>query len=611
MHIRRLILLVALTAATFARADVAPVGGEFQVNTFTAGDQFAPQVCSDSAGRFTVAWQSRGVFPGPGPDGSQDAIGARRFDAGGAPQGNEFLANSYTLGPQRVPSIAAAPDGDFVVAWEGGSYFFPQDGSESGAFLQPFAATGAALGPELRANTTIAGSQLAPAVAADAAGNFVVVWTSYPTYYGTEGGDGSRAGVFGQRFDGTGTPVGGEFQVNTYTTGSQRAPRVATEATGGFVVVWESGSYYSGQDGNRTGVFGQRFDAGGMALGGEFQVNTYTTGDQLRPAVAGDSGGGFVVAWESRNYYFGIGQDGDEGGVFAQRFDGTGTRLGTEFQVNSYTTGFQGTPAVAVDGGGNFAVVWGSSDYPVGEDGDRAGVFGQHFAATGDPLGEQFQVNSYTPGSQSSPSIASGPDGGFVVVWTSSGSYSVGGGQDGDRSGIFGQRLRTTRVTPPARLRGERLVLRDDDGDARKRRLTLRVRDAAVDPGDDEDPTQGGATLRIASATFDHTYVLPAANWRRLGSPGRPGGWGYRDRGLLSGPITHVVVRAGGIKVSGKGAQLQHTLPANPDPVRVVLRVGAAGVPRCLAFGGTVEFDPDQRFRAQNAPPVAPATCGR
>jgi hypothetical protein len=33
---------------------------------------------------------------------------------------------------------------------------------------------------------------------------------------------------------------GGEFQVNTYTTGSQSDPAVAAAADGAFVVVWES-----------------------------------------------------------------------------------------------------------------------------------------------------------------------------------------------------------------------------------------------------------------------------------------------------------------------------------------------------------------------------------
>src|SRR5262245_22375353 len=203
MHGRRLILIVSLLVATSARADVVPVGGDFQVNTFTAGVQTAPQVCTDAAGRFTVAWQSGNYYFPPGPDASRASVAARRFDPDGVPQGDEFLVNTYTLGPQSTPAIAATPAGELIVAWQSGNFDFPQDGSESGAFLQRFSAAGAPLGGEHGVNTTTAGSQAGVAVSTDPAGNFVVVWTGYPAYYGTRGGDGDRSGVFGQRFDGT------------------------------------------------------------------------------------------------------------------------------------------------------------------------------------------------------------------------------------------------------------------------------------------------------------------------------------------------------------------------------------------------------------------------
>src|SRR5207244_9162179 len=90
--------------------------------------------------------------------------------------------------------------------------------------------------------------------------------------------------VFGQVFDADGTPQGTEFQVNTYTTNSQRGASVAVDGTGNFVVVWNS----YGQDGSDYGVFARRFQADGTAIGAEFQVNTYTTSAQygVRSAVA-------------------------------------------------------------------------------------------------------------------------------------------------------------------------------------------------------------------------------------------------------------------------------------------------------------------------------------
>src|SRR3989442_1175714 len=109
------------------------------------------------------------------------------------------------------------------------------------------------------------------------------------------------------------TPTSPEFQVNSYTTGSQDTPAVAAGTAGNFVVVWQSGNYYGGgQDGSALGIFGRRFDSSGAPLGTEFQANTYTTGNQFFPAVASDADGNFVVVWQSGGYSGG--PDGNRSG---------------------------------------------------------------------------------------------------------------------------------------------------------------------------------------------------------------------------------------------------------------------------------------------------------
>ena len=88
-----------------------------------------------------------------------------------------------------------------------------------------------------------------------------------------------------------GDALGREFRVNTFTTGVQAIPAVAMAPDGDFIVAWVS----NGQDGDQSGIFAQRFDAAGVAQGAEFQVNTYTTRNQINPAVAMDADGDFVV----------------------------------------------------------------------------------------------------------------------------------------------------------------------------------------------------------------------------------------------------------------------------------------------------------------------------
>jgi hypothetical protein len=80
---------------------------------------------------------------------------------------------------------------------------------------------------------------------------------------------------------GSGALLGSEFQVNTYTTGQERRASVAGSPSG-FVVTWDS---VRGQDGQSEGIFGQCYTAAGAAVGGEFQVNTYTTQRQYYSSV--------------------------------------------------------------------------------------------------------------------------------------------------------------------------------------------------------------------------------------------------------------------------------------------------------------------------------------
>jgi hypothetical protein len=388
--------LVLTLVATSAWAQL-PVGPEFQVNSYTTAGQYDSAAAVDAAGNFVVVWKS-----------TQNGFGdifARRFDAAGTPIGGDFLVNStFVFGE---PAVAMAPSGAFVVVWdEAGDY----GGAVKG---QRYDATGAPAGGEFHVNTYITSFQYWGSVSTDADGNFVVVWTSYTQ-------DGSGSGVFGQRFSSGGAALGAEFPVNSYIIGSQLAGRVAVDADGDFVVVWHG----VGQDGDGFGVFGQRFSAAGARVGGEFPVNTTTTGTQWTPAVASAGNGQFVVAWQGLvGAVYGIGarrfdlsgspmgdeflvsqdtagskewpaiagdpagnfvvswtsgsQDGSDRGVFARAYDPSGRPLGPEFQVNTFTTGHQIRSSVAQGHHGDLVVTWESSGQ---ESPGNVGVFGQRYS---------------------------------------------------------------------------------------------------------------------------------------------------------------------------------------------------------------------------------------
>ncbi len=323
-------------------------GGEFQVNTYTTGKQYFPAVASDPSGNFVVVWQDQA-----GEDGYGYGIFGRRFDATGAPQGAEFGVNSYTTFNQSRPAVSRDAIGNFVVVWI--SDF--QDGNATGIFGQRFDAAGVPQGGEFRVNSYTPGFQFYPAVASDHDGNFLVVWS------GPSPLDGSQDGVLGQRYDAAGVAQGGEFRINSSTSGAQFLPKVTADASGNFVVAWAGveDSFY-------PGIFAQRLDGSGVLLGPELHVNTYTTSVQSRPSVAADADGNFTVVWH------GFVEDGSSYGIFGQSFDPSGAPRGGEFLVNTYTTGEQLTPRIAMDKDGDFVVVWNEGS----QDGST-GIFGQRY----------------------------------------------------------------------------------------------------------------------------------------------------------------------------------------------------------------------------------------
>jgi hypothetical protein len=418
MHRDRLafvILVFVAPCAAWAQGG-NPLGIEFRVNTYTTSGQDDPSVAADSAGNFVVVW--RGVGQG---DANLGVFG-QRFASSGAPLGPEFRVNTNTTDLQADPSVAVDSAGNFVIVWaSSGGY----GGAPADLFGQRYVSDGTPAGPEFRINTYTTGSQVHPAVASDAAGNFVVVWDG-------EGQGDPVVGVFGQRFASSGAPLGPEFLVNTYTTDLQQAASVGADSAGNFVVAWASSAAYGGSPAD---IFGQRYASGGAPLGAEFGINTYTTGTQVRPALVSAPAGDFVVVWD------GEGQGDAVFGVFGQRFASSGAPLGPEFLVNTYTTDLQETASVAADSAGNFVVSWTSSG---GYGGTPPDIFGQRFASAGTPLGPEFRVNTYTTSAQNHTAVAADPVGNFVVTWS---SYD----QDGSQAGVFGQRY--GRIVPVELMR--------------------------------------------------------------------------------------------------------------------------------------------------------------
>ena len=178
--------------------------------------------------------------------------------------------------------------------------------------------------------------------------SFVVVWTSS----GSFGTDQERS-IEGQRFASNGAPVGSQFQVNTYTTDLQDSVALAVIPDGRFVVVFSSRDS-SGSDSGDS-IQARRYSSSGQAQGVESQVNVTTEGGQVRPAVAVDADGTYLVVWQSANS---PGSDQDSNSIQARGFLANGVAAGNEAQVNTRVTGSDDNVALAAVGGREFLAVW-------------------------------------------------------------------------------------------------------------------------------------------------------------------------------------------------------------------------------------------------------------
>jgi hypothetical protein len=383
-------------------------GSEFQVNTYTTNNQQFPSVATLDNGNFVVIWKSIS-------QNGNDGIYGQIFKGSGVKQGTEFLVSNYVSSTQEGLSVSAFGNSNFVVTW---SSF---DGNGLGVYGQVLSNSGVKQGASFLVNNNIIGFQLSPSVGAFN-NTFVVAYESF--------------NIYGQIFNGSGIKQGAEFLVNTnISSGSKFDPTVTTFSSGNFIIEW-SGQDKSGES-IYSDIYGQIFNSSGVKQGTEFLVNTFTVGNQKNPSVAALGGSNFVTTWLSYE------QDGSFDGVYGQIFSGNGVKQGTEFLVNTFTTGNQQNPSVAAFSNGNFVVAWQSLFQESGSIIENGfGVYGQVFNSNGMKQGSEFHVNTYTLGHQQNPSVAVLNNGGFVVLWQSN-------GQDGSGEGVYAQIFSFSDVSEP------------------------------------------------------------------------------------------------------------------------------------------------------------------
>ncbi|MCS7468412.1 DUF4347 domain-containing protein [Stieleria sp. ICT_E10.1] len=484
----------------------AKLGGQFQVNVDTDGDQTLPVVTADASGRFAIAYVS--------DDEDGTGIYVRRYDASGAAiDATDILVNAGSeAGDQTNVSIASNSNNQIVLSWE------TSNGSTEGIFARNFDYTSTPVGNALSTTllTVDSASSAGDAVVdINEGGRFVVLWK-----------DGSDA--YARKYDfGAATALDSKLDVN-YPGAIDRQLAIAVKPNNDYIVVYREDTFFA------QGIWTRTVQDDGTLI---FPERIISVSSAEAPSIAMDAAGNYVISYTQL--------DGSGMGVKYISFDATDFQVGGVESVSQSTSGSQINASVAMHDLDNFVVVWsGQGDQP-GQV-DSAGVFARQYGtavvANTAPLADLSAGAPYTINEGDSLSLdgsnssdANGDtltfawdldnDGNFgetdepttataTVNWATlasfgiddDGTYTIGLRVDDGNGGVTTQ---TTTVT--VNNSAPSLIVSGNASVAQGATYTLNL--SANDPGDDTltgwriDWGDGTITTHAGTATsVNHTY---------------------------------------------------------------------------------------------------------
>ena len=367
--------------------------GEFRINTTTSSYQINPDIAVLSNGGFVVTWNGYIVTT----EESGFDVAAQIYDGNGNVTLGEFKVNSYSNnGGQINPSVVVLDDDSFITTWQS---------SYKGIIAKRYDIDGQAVfGTEFKVSY-LTNSDF-PDIIKLSGGGFIVAYAYHAPY----GDDSIRF----QRYDENGDAVGGEVVVDLFNNSENYKINIVTLENQNFVISWMDGAT----------VKAKIYDTSGNVISDTFSIDytgVYQSYDSQNQSIAATLDGGFIAVWNSL--------DENDRGIFAQRYNETGSATGEVFQVNTYTISRQEQPSVISIKNGGFVVAWQSNS----QNGGDYDILAQRYDASGNVVGGEFQVNTYDTGAQTNLKISETLDGGFIIAWQSE-------HQDGSSYGIYAQR---------------------------------------------------------------------------------------------------------------------------------------------------------------------------
>lgn len=259
-----------------------------------------------------------------------------------------------------------------------------QSGANLGVYFEPYSAVEPD-GVESAINSTTAGVQDYSTVAADAAGNYVVVWRSAA---------GGNQSILARLFDAGGSPSTGEI---TVASGTDLAlPFVDMADNGRFAVTWSSGS-------DLTNAFARVYAANGTPATNVLTVAAVQPNTRYQAhGVAMDADGDFAVLYSSTKPRMTI---------KVQRYTAAGAINGKAIQVAQPSL-INGRNNIGMDDAGNFVVVW-----------EDPRILAQRFGSNGKPTGSQILIGAEPSGVYHTRAVMNS-SGQWAVSWHAPGGVT-------------------------------------------------------------------------------------------------------------------------------------------------------------------------------------------
>ena len=321
--------------------------GTFRVNVDGVGAQENPRVALLQNGGAVFVWQG-------GKQGLQH-IYARFLNSNGTfTSGTDTLVPATTNNIQINPAVAVLANGNVIVVWQ--SYNEAGANSMQDVYGQIFTPTGAKSGGEFLINQFTSFNQRSPVVAALPNGGFIVGWVSEQqrTTSGTNAVSASyfsyptpSADIYARSFNSAGTPLTGEFLVNTDTKPCA-SPALAVATDGSYAFTWTARDLANPT--NSLDVYARTYNSSGTG-GSVIYVNARIYGDEYSSKISA-IGLDYLITWTS------LGQDGSREGVYGRFIHNNGAYNSGELLVNTTTLSQQMEPCVASDGNSQFMIVW-------------------------------------------------------------------------------------------------------------------------------------------------------------------------------------------------------------------------------------------------------------